>query len=339
MEGPQRRDINELLTQGFFTTSRGKSPSKYVDLCYSGGIANKSYRPTAPRTNEPSSSFLKTPAYEAPRDRSRSRVRKQRRPPPTVEDEVVSLAREARSKQPSYDPPLRGIIDQVPIILEADVSKAEAARLQAQPLPKEKDDNAERRFVLIPKSDTYAPNEEEEKHRHTNGKTPKVEAPRREEPRREENKETLNKPPIARRRSRQDLPALETKVPRDIPPQFRRSASAFAAIPKDQDETPKAHGTPRTSAGDSFLSPDVSRGKKDYFGSVPAPLLDSIYLLAAQQVTSAKRVLKYSSYHSGEMYRSFQMADLLWEFDLVKPLAKRMANYISNFPFYQMKTC
>jgi hypothetical protein len=175
---------------------------------------------------------------------------------------VVSLAREARSKQPSYDPPPRGIIDQVPIILEADVTKAEAARLQAQPCPKGKDDNPERRFVLIPKSNTYAPNEEEEKSRRKDRKTPKVEAPRREE-----KKETLNKPPIARRRSRQDLPALETKVPRDIPPQFRRSASAFAALPKD-------HGTPRTSAGDSFLSPDVSRGK-DYFGSVPAPRHES----------------------------------------------------------------
>jgi len=189
---------------------------------------------------------------------------------------VVSLAREARSKQPSYDPPLRGIIDQVPIILEADVSKAEAARLQAQPLPKEKDDNPERRFVLIPKSDTYAPNEEEEKNRPDDGKTPKLEAPRRAEPRREEKKETLDKPPITRRRSRQDLPALETKVPRDIPPQFRRSASAFAATPKDHDETPKPHLTPRTPAGDSFLSPDVSRGKKDYFGSVPAPRHESI---------------------------------------------------------------
>jgi hypothetical protein len=181
------------------------------------------------------------------------------------------LARESSSssKCPSYDPPLRGIIDQVPIILEAGVTKAEAARLQAQPCPKGTDDNPERRFVLIPKSDTYSPKEEEDQksgRRKDAGKsqTPKV------KPKREEKKDTLQKPPITRRRSRQDLPSLETKVPRDIPPKFRRSASAYAATPKDRDETPKAHG-PRTPSGESFLSPDVSRGKKDYFGSAPAP--------------------------------------------------------------------
>ncbi|KAH8670153.1 P-loop containing nucleoside triphosphate hydrolase protein [Tricladium varicosporioides] len=44
-------------------------------------------------------------------------------PPAFIEDEIVSLAKESRAFPiPSYDPPLRGIIDQDPIILEADVS-------------------------------------------------------------------------------------------------------------------------------------------------------------------------------------------------------------------------
>ncbi|TVY44601.1 hypothetical protein LOCC1_G004135 [Lachnellula occidentalis] len=252
MEGPQKHNINELLSQGFFTTRKGKSPS----------------RPTAPTTLPRESSFLRTPLYE-PRDRSRSRTRSRPPPRPTVEHEVVSLAREysRTARHPSYDPPLRGIIDQVPIILEADVTKAEAARLQAQPIPKSTDDNAETRFVLIPKSDTYSPNEEDD---YKSGKpkdagkskTPKVEAIR------DEKKDTLPKPTITRRRSRLDLPSLETKLPKDIPPKYRRSASAYASTPKDHDVTPKAQGS---RPSEPFLSPAVSRGKNDYFGSAPPP--------------------------------------------------------------------
>lgn len=79
------------------------------------------------------------------------------------------------------------------------------------------------------------------------------------------------RPPIERRRSRQDLPSLQTKVPRDLPPQFRRSTSAYASTPKDHDETPRPAG-PRTPAAEYYLSPDVQRGHpKDYFGSAPAP--------------------------------------------------------------------
>ncbi|TVY12975.1 hypothetical protein LARI1_G008454 [Lachnellula arida] len=251
MEGPQKHNINELLTQGFFTTRRGKSPSK----------------PTAPTTLPRESSFLSTPSYEAPRDRSRSRTRRRPPPRPTVEDEVVSLAREysRTARHPSYEPPLRGNIDQVPIILEADVTKTEAARLQAQPIPKNTDDNPEKRFVLIPKSDTYSPNEEDgPKSKGKNAdtsQTPKLEV------KRDEKKDTLPKPPITRRRSRLDLPSLETKIPKDIPPQYRRSASSYTSTPKDHDGTLKTQGS---RPSESFLSPDVSRGK-DYFGSAPAP--------------------------------------------------------------------
>jgi hypothetical protein len=126
----------------------------------------------------------------------------------------------------------------------------------------EKDKNPERRFVLIPKSDTYSPNEEEEEHHATRPRANSTRPTRQEPPRREEKKEPA-RPPIERRRSRQDLPSLETKIPRDIPPQFRRSVSAFAATPKDH-ETPKAAAF-RKPAAESLLSPDVNRGGKDYF--------------------------------------------------------------------------
>lgn len=223
-------------------------------------------------------SFLKVADPAARRHRSRSREpRRQRLPPPrpTVEDELVSLARETRdSPVPSYDPPLRGIIDQNPIILEADVSAAEAERLHAAPCPKELDDNGERRFVLIPRSDTHSPNHEDESSRSKSSKqtwsgSSKDGGKLKPEPEPLKEKGT-GRPPIERRRSRQDLPSLQTKVPRDLHPQFRRSTSAYASTPKDH-ETPKSQG-PRTPAAEYFLSPDVQRGHpKDYFGSAATP--------------------------------------------------------------------
>lgn len=255
MEGPQRRDINELLTQGFFTTSRGKSPSK-----------TSTPQPAAP-------SLLNTAASEAPRDRSRSRVRRKRPPRPTVEDEAVSLGRESShsSEASSDDPPLRGTVDQVPIILEQDVLKDEAARLQTK-LGQKEDDNPERRFVLLPKSDTHPTEGSPRDHEHTtDGRrkdTNQDKTSNTQPPKRSKQEDSLQQSPLARRRSRQDLPTLETKVPRDIPAQYRRSASAYASVPKDHDETPKAHYTARTPSKESFLSPTIAHGK-DYFGSAP----------------------------------------------------------------------
>ncbi|KAE9374000.1 hypothetical protein N431DRAFT_371352 [Stipitochalara longipes BDJ] len=250
MEAPPRRDINELLTTGYFKTARAKSPSE---------------APTPSHTP----SFLSA-SHDVPHERSRSRHRSPRRrlpppPRPFVEDELKSLARESSaSKIPSYDPPLRGIIDQNPIILEANVTKAEAARLQDQPCPVDKDTNPERRFVLIPKSDTYSPNEtEEEEPRHREKERTTKGNPvssLRPDPQRE-----TGRPPIERRRSRQDLPSLETKIPRDIPPQYRRSTSAYTTSPRD-DRIPQQ---PFRKSESLLLSPEVGRGGKDYFGQPP----------------------------------------------------------------------
>jgi len=138
-----------------------------------------------------------------------------------VEDEVVSLARESSASTPSnYDPPLRGIVDQNPVILEADVTAAEAARLQKIPCPKEKDDNPERRFVLLPKSDTYSPEGGDSEQRRPTKPTKTESAKKQEAPRKDTKAEPLkprqdpprrepDRPPIARQRSRQDLPSLQ----------------------------------------------------------------------------------------------------------------------------------
>merc|ERR1711977_487167 len=92
------------------------------------------------------------------------------------------------------------------------------------------------------------------------------ERPPRQDSRREVKIEQPH-PPLERRRSRQDLPTLETKVPREIPPKFRRSASAFAVSPS-HDETPKPPA-PRTPAGEYFLSPEAIRPKEYFSQSVP----------------------------------------------------------------------
>lgn len=157
------------------------------------------------------------------------------------------------------------------------------------------DENSERRFVLISKSDTYDPNEESEvEARKRDAKVPRPvkTGPRRDdrrettrqdptrrdekkdyglglkpEPPRQDGRRASERPGVDRRRSRQDLPTLETKVPREIPPQFRRSNSAFSTVPKEQTETPKVAATPRTP-GEYFLSPEANR-LNNFSQSVP----------------------------------------------------------------------
>ncbi|PQE12124.1 hypothetical protein CJF31_00000288 [Rutstroemia sp. NJR-2017a BVV2] len=286
MERPSRRqerDVIDLLTNGFFRTARGRSPS-----------------PEPTPLEHDAHAFLRTTNRDVGRQRSRSRVSRRGPPPPRpiVEDEASSLAREfstSPSSVSSYDPPSRGTIDQYPIILESDVSEAEAERLHAEPRPKEAhdtddNDNPERRFVLVPGSEPDAASEastnrsndrsEQGKrggkrpdvprnHRHGDAEGPSADSHSKAKLEREQDKhgstrpETTRKPsndgpalkppPLERKRSRQDLPNLQTKVPREIPPQFRRSASSFAL--GDRDETPKA--VPQTSTSEYFLSPDT----------------------------------------------------------------------------------
>ncbi|RAL67658.1 hypothetical protein DID88_008404 [Monilinia fructigena] len=147
-ERRQERDVQELLANGFFKTSRARSPSPF----------RQSPSPPSPPKYY-TSTFLNTSDRDVGRARSRSRVRSRAPPPPrpTVEDEATSLARESPpSAVSSYDPPHRGVIDQYPIILESEVSEGEVERLHAAPRSKESrelGDNSERRFVLVPGTD------------------------------------------------------------------------------------------------------------------------------------------------------------------------------------------
>ncbi|TAQ86718.1 hypothetical protein B7494_g4957 [Chlorociboria aeruginascens] len=272
MEGPQRRperDINDLLLNGYWKTSRGRSTS------------NLSPRPSVLDTP----SFLKAYEQSATHPRSRSQEPPRRRPPrATVEDEVVSLARESSTTSITcYDPPMRGIIDQHPIILEADVSHAERTRLQTEPCPKKEEENPERRFVLVSPLEPESKDKVEAKR--TDSRDIKKEPVKtRENSHRAEYNDTDTRPPISRRRSRQDLPSLQTKVPRDLPPQYRRTVSATtssAYLPSPSADTPKSHA--QTPSGEYFLSPEIGHSNrahgKEYFSfssqSIPRHVQES----------------------------------------------------------------
>ncbi|QSZ30707.1 hypothetical protein DSL72_000265 [Monilinia vaccinii-corymbosi] len=283
MERPERRterDINELLANGFFRTSRARSPSPFRRRSPSPPPPSpppKSYASTFPKTSD---------RVDVGRARNKSRVRHRGPPPPrpTVEDEAVSLARESSpSSISSYDPPHRGIIDQYPIILESDVSEGEAESLHAAPRPtesKDLDDNSERRFVLVPGTDASSTDQStnqcpsEDRRPRGRSEQSKPTADRHEAGRNKSNNEPASQPlPLEKKKNKQDLPNIQTKVPRELPSQYRRSASAYGS--RDSDEIPTAYAAPHTSTGEYFLSPDrgsTPRGQtKDSFGSVAQP--------------------------------------------------------------------
>jgi hypothetical protein len=231
------------------------------------------YRPTNNEFTRPSRSPAPARVY---------RTSQTAPPRPVVEDEVVALAREVSGREvtatvlKANEPPLRGTVEQQPIILESDVSAADAAtlhkKLNAEINAEPKDPAAgERRFVLVPSSDTHPPNrdgedgksaksyKESKEKRDVNGDSTKRGGPRDEGP----------VPSRERRRSRTDLPALETKLPSEAPP-FRRSTSAYAYTPTSSESSKTA----RPSAGDFLLSPEAipykGQGRGKGFFDVPA---------------------------------------------------------------------
>jgi hypothetical protein len=197
-------------------------------------------------------------------------------PRPVVEDEHEALAKEYLTAElratinTAHDPPLRGTVDQYPFILESDISPADAAELcDEQPTNSKVEDTGERRFVLVPKIDTFPQvqseskdrrkaSTEEQATRQKHGDTGKRSLGRHEEP----------APPLGRRRSRTDLPSLQTKLGSEAP-QFRKTVSDTTYTANRNE--PARHG--RTPSGDVLLSPDAVpyRGSRGYFDVPPKP--------------------------------------------------------------------
>jgi hypothetical protein len=195
-------------------------------------------------------------------------------PRPACEDEIDALAKEhlgadiKASHLASNEPPFRGTVDQHPIILESTVSTADAAKLHDKLHAEcQAEDSGERRFVLIPRGDTHSPirDDEEAPRRSYTEPTDKPTQPTQNDTlKRNLGKTEGSAPPLERRRSRQDLPSLQT----EIPPPYKRSSSAYAYTPAPIQST----RSPRAS-GDFLLSPDAAsfrgQSKSGYFDLPP----------------------------------------------------------------------
>ncbi len=184
-----------------------------------------------------------------------------------MEDERDALAKELigsdirASHLTGCDPPFRGTVDQHPIILESTVSTADAAKLHSKLRAEcQAEDSGERRFVLIPRGDTHSPIRDDEDTPRRSYTAPTSKSTPNDTEKRSLGKPEYPTPPLERRRSRQDLPSLQT----EIPPPFRRSASAYAYTPTTKQSTQ----SPRAS-GEFLLSPDAasfrSHSKGGYF--------------------------------------------------------------------------
>lgn len=187
-------------------------------------------------------------------------------PRPVVEDEADALAREHLAADirafhlASSEPPFRGTVDQHPIILESSISLADATKLHSKLHAECKaEDSGERRFVLIPRSDTHSPIRDDDEAPRRSCTAPKTsKSSGNDTEKRNLGKPESSVPPLERRRSRQDLPSLQTEVP-----QFRRSTSAYAYTPSSKNNT-KSPGT----SGETLLSPDAATYRaqsKGYF--------------------------------------------------------------------------
>ncbi|KFY22859.1 hypothetical protein V491_02694, partial [Pseudogymnoascus sp. VKM F-3775] len=272
-------DADDLLLNGFFKTSRSRQAAPSPPPI-SGSLPTNLKSPSIYDTAQPS--------------RPRQPPRKGWPPKPHVEDEKDSLVREYGEAYATalYDPPSKGLIDQLPILYDSELSATDSMKsdpTKPEP-PCQKDDNGERRFVLVPKSDTHSPVEDDtageskripirpvvepeqvKPSRQTESRNSRPEPkPRRreevrdsppEQTRERHRKETRDSPPpITRRRSRQDLPALTTNLTPQSPP-FRRSTSAYSYNSR-HDEPGR---TIRSPSASTFLSPDSSVGNSGHF--------------------------------------------------------------------------
>ncbi|KAL7797595.1 hypothetical protein V8C37DRAFT_370037 [Trichoderma ceciliae] len=256
-------DIQNMLQTGYFTTSRAKHG-------YSAS-ADSSFRPmrsSAP--TEPATSRLAPRYYDDIPHRRRSIL-----PPPTVEDEADSLAKEFGGRVepiPDEEPQSKGEVDQQPIMLEVH------------------EYNPERRFVIVPGSskpsasesgtdDSVSGDKLRQKKKKATSTSPSPETSAR----RNNESENLDSdrldgtiPELQRRGSRQDLPRLETDINESRTPSHHRSKSAASAARPEFAQAYRKYG-------EEYLSPQVTKhgpsGRdKTYHGYGQPPTQSSVSL-------------------------------------------------------------
>ncbi|EHK27315.1 uncharacterized protein TRIVIDRAFT_34593 [Trichoderma virens Gv29-8] len=255
-------DIHDILQTGYFTTSRARhGHSASVDSSTRPG---RSYEST-----EPPVSRIAPRYYDDIPHRRRSIL-----PPPTVEDEAESLAKEFGGRVKPVleeEPQSRGEIDQQPLMLEVH------------------EFNPERRFVIVPGSesatddgasrDKLRQEKEKKKERKKASASPSPEAYTRKtnEPEKKDSDRLGDAiPRLERRGSRQELPRLETDIEENRIPSHHRSKSAASGIRPEFAQSYRKYG-------EEYLSPQVTKhgssGRdKTYYGYGQPPTQSSVSL-------------------------------------------------------------
>ena len=150
MGSSRRREVGKLLRLRKFTILGPVSQADQHRPPISGSLPVNYKAPAFYDTTQPS--------------RPRQPPRKGWPPKPHVEDEKDSLVREYGESYATalYDPPSKGLIDQLPILYDSKQSVSDSMKPDPtipEP-PCRKDDNGERRFVLVPKPNTHSPVED-----------------------------------------------------------------------------------------------------------------------------------------------------------------------------------
>ncbi|KAI6782962.1 uncharacterized protein J7T54_002122 [Emericellopsis cladophorae] len=250
-------DLQAVLQNGYFKTSRAK-PAQHSPPPLDFVLVDDSSR-----TEQERALALADP--RPPRTRPP--------PPPTCEDEAEALAKEFGSlctDTSADEPPSRGDFEQHPILLEVH------------------EHNPERRFVLVPDSpEPSAPAESQnkdegsdtERRRKIQSDSEQPRYPhvdRKYEPVFEEKLTAEPRPANPRRRSRQDLPALDTA--------YRKERTKSAVGPR-----PEAFSArPGVSHKEDLLTPDSVRN-----GSSRS---DRVYYETASSTTGPRRMAHQKSF-------------------------------------------
>ncbi len=214
-----------------------------------------------------------------------------RPPPPTVEDEEIVLKREHGTLKATVveeEPNSRGEVEQNPVIMEVHEFNPERRFVILNDDPQDKDSSVGKQAKdLDEKAATSSPQSSDDATRKSEKREkaePREEATRRDklEPPQEEAtrrhrrtpSDGMYVPSISRRRSRQDLPVIDTAYNDDRVPQHHRSKSAATGSRPD-------YFSPRQSRqfGEQMLSPDVivqgsGRREQRYYGYGDSPRRD-----------------------------------------------------------------
>ncbi|KAJ6790162.1 hypothetical protein PWT90_05622 [Aphanocladium album] len=258
-------NIQNLLQAGYFKTSRSRSKSPGYDELEHDQDRSRVERPRddyQPRyeRQQPNLEPIRLPP---PPSHSRTPSRGRPAPPrPTVDDEDSILNKEhgyTKTIVPEEEAASKGDVDQVQTLMDVH------------------EFNPERRFVILdddPATSTSGDKtDSSEEKPDTRNNTPDNSKPssRPEEPRKYHHRAPSAglspAPPTGRRRSRQDLPVLETEFSDRRPPEHHRSRSAVNG-PRPDYFNPSRPSRPY---GDTLLSPEImkqsSRGRDEsYYG-------------------------------------------------------------------------